>query len=85
MTDNHKFINEWLKQYLLKKNMNFSDKRYETYTIRSMEILFEKPPDLKLRRQTLSSNLSFYKQIEESADMALLYQVLIDFIDYLIH
>lgn len=85
MTDNYKLINEWLKQYLLKKNMNFSDERYETYTIRSMEILFEKPLDLQLRRQTLSSNLPFYKQIEESADMALLYQVLIDFIDYLIH
>lgn len=51
----------------------------------SMEILFEKPPDLELRKQTLSSNLPFYKQIEESADMALLYQVLIDFTDYLIN
>jgi hypothetical protein len=85
MIDNEKFISDWLKQYLLKKNVNFSDKRYETYAIMSMEILFEKPPDLELRKQTLSSNLPFYKQIEESADMALLYQVLIDFTDYLIN
>ena len=40
MTDNRKLINEWLKQYLLEKDMNFSDKRYETYAIMSMEILF---------------------------------------------
>ena len=85
MIDNEKFISDWLKQYLLKKNVNFSDKRYETYAIMSMEILFKKPPDLELRKQTLSSNLPFYKQIEESADMALLYQVLIDFTDYLIN
>ncbi|MGU7927371.1 hypothetical protein ACS6ZK_02200 [Streptococcus suis] len=85
MTDNHKLINEWLKQYLLEKDMNFSDKRYEIKTIMSMEILLEKPPDLQLRKQTLLSNLSFHKQSKESADMALLYQVLIDFIDYLIN
>ncbi|HFI0398017.1 TPA: hypothetical protein ACGO63_000447 [Streptococcus suis] len=85
MTDNRKLINEWLKQYLLEKDMNFSDKRYEIKTIMSMEILLEKPPDLQLRKQTLLSNLSFHKQSKELADVALLYQVLIDFIDYLIN
>ncbi|MGT2743060.1 hypothetical protein [Streptococcus plurextorum] len=84
MTDNLKLINEWLKQYLLEKNLDFYDKRYETKTIMSMEILLEKPPDLYLQKQTLLSNLPFHKQLKESVDIALLYQVLIDFIDYLL-
>ncbi|HEM4882663.1 TPA: hypothetical protein U1138_001827 [Streptococcus suis] len=84
MTDNHKLINKWLKKYLLKKGMSFSDKRYESKTTMFMENVLEKPPDLELIQQTLLSNLSFHKQTKYS-DMALLYQVLIDFIDYLLY
>lgn len=84
MTDNHKLINEWLKQYLLKKNVNFTDKRYEFKTKMFMNELLEKPPDICLRQQILITNIPFHRQTSGS-NMALLYQVLIDFIDYLIH
>ncbi|AZQ41741.1 hypothetical protein ACVR1N_02205 [Streptococcus constellatus subsp. pharyngis] len=83
MTENENFISDWLKQYLLKKNANFTDKRYETRTKRLMNELLEKPPDIYLRQQVLISNIPFHKQTPGS-NMALLYQVLIDFIDYLL-
>lgn len=83
MIDNHELINEWLKQYLLEREVKFTDERYKTKTIMFMKILVEKPPDLESRKQTLISNVAFHKQIEESSNLALLYQVLIDFIDCL--
>ena len=84
MTDKETIINDWLKQYLLMKNVNYTDKRYESKTKMFMNELLEKPPDIYLRQQVLISNIPFHRQTP-GANMALLYQVLIDFIDYLIN
>lgn len=76
-------INKWLNSYLEANAKQFTDKRYETRTIMFMKIFIENYFDLKLRRQTLISFQKCHSQFSES-DVSLMYNILIDFIDYLI-